>query len=92
MSEQTKQTNEQAETFGDLMRAARLAAGLTQPELGRRIGVSRQRVGAWEGGVNTPTYPTLLMLCEALGLPLAEAVAAQLRAAANCQQDGATGV
>ena len=41
-------------TFGEVIRTARTAAGLTQAELGRRIGVSGVAVGQWENGVTLP--------------------------------------
>lgn len=36
--------------FGKRVREARLGAGLSQPELARRIGKSKQLVSAWENG------------------------------------------
>lgn len=48
--------------------AARLAAGLTQQELGDKIGVNYQQVQRWENGTYRPRTPTLKRIGEALGV------------------------
>jgi transcriptional regulator with XRE-family HTH domain len=42
---------------GDLIRYLRQHRGLTQGELAKRIGVTRQTVNKWERGVTTPADP-----------------------------------
>jgi transcriptional regulator with XRE-family HTH domain len=53
--------------FGQRLRAYRLAAGLSQEGLGRRLGVDVASVSRWEKGVNRPRTP-LHRLAEALGV------------------------
>ena len=45
---------------------------MTQAELGRRVGVSRERVGNWERGVNAPPPEALVALKRVLGVPVDE--------------------
>jgi transcriptional regulator with XRE-family HTH domain len=44
---------------GDLIREARLRAGLTQAELGERIGQPQSVIARWERGAVTPSFETL---------------------------------
>lgn len=44
----------------------RKAAGLTQEQLGERLGVSRQAVSKWESGQTVPDAVTIARLCETL--------------------------
>ncbi len=56
-------------TFGALLRAHRLAAGLTQEELAEKAGLSRRGISDLERGARTHPYrETLKLLIEALGL------------------------
>ena len=52
------------------LREARRAAGLTQEELSRRCGVSRQTIIAVERGVHVPTLTLALQLAEVLDRPI----------------------
>src|SRR4051794_4481225 len=54
----------------DLIREALLRAGITQAELGRRIGRSQSQVARWERGAVTPSFETLLELIRACGFDL----------------------
>lgn len=45
----------------------REAAGLTQRELGERVGVSGPAVAMWETGENRPTLTNLEKLADVLG-------------------------
>lgn len=49
------------------IRAARRAVGLTQAQLGVRVGVRQSAVGQWEGGRTIPTLPMLRRLVGVLG-------------------------
>jgi predicted nucleotidyltransferase/DNA-binding XRE family transcriptional regulator len=53
-----------------LVREARLRAGLSQVELGRRAGVAQSVVSAYESGARQPSVPTLARLVAATGLEL----------------------
>ena len=55
---------------GDLLREARLRAGLTQRELARRGGTSQSAVARWESGAVVPSLERLRELIRACGLEL----------------------
>ena len=63
------------ETFARRLRAERLKAGLSQRELGRRIGLSEDvvssRITRYEKGTSEPDFETARQLADALGVPLA---------------------
>jgi transcriptional regulator with XRE-family HTH domain len=59
----------------DLLRHARLRAGLTQAELGRRIGRPQSQIARWESGRVEPSLETLCRLVRACGLELTYALA-----------------
>ena len=52
------------------VRAQRLASGLTQTELGKRIGVTFQQIQKYENGSNRLTAGKLIILSEILGVPV----------------------
>jgi predicted ATPase/class 3 adenylate cyclase len=55
--------------FGEVLRRARQAAGLTQEELAERAGLSRRGIADLEGGARqTPRKDTVALLADALGL------------------------
>jgi transcriptional regulator with XRE-family HTH domain len=54
----------------DLLREARLRVGLTQAELGRRVGRSQSAIARWERGAATPSLETLRELIRGCGLDL----------------------
>src|SRR5438046_1273530 len=56
----------QAEWFAGRLRELREAAGLTQPQLAARAGLSVRQVSRFETGVQDATWPTILALCQAL--------------------------
>ena len=55
---------------GDLLREARLRAGLTQDELARRVGTARSQISRYERGDVLPSLETLRRLVRACGLDL----------------------
>jgi transcriptional regulator with XRE-family HTH domain len=55
---------------GDLIREARLRAGLTQYDLGERAGRDRAVLARWEQGAVTPNVETLVELVRACGFDL----------------------
>jgi len=54
----------------DLIREARLRAGLTQQELAERSGRERSVIARWEQGAVAPSIETLLELVRACGFDL----------------------
>ncbi|RYF73780.1 MAG: XRE family transcriptional regulator [Cytophagaceae bacterium] len=55
---------------GNLVRETRRAKGLTQEELGERLGVSKATINGYETGRQNLTVVTLKKLAVALGEPL----------------------
>lgn len=60
--------------FGDRLREARVAAGLTQEQLGFALGVTKSSVSAWENGRETPGFKLLSELRRTLQRSLDELV------------------
>jgi transcriptional regulator with XRE-family HTH domain len=63
-----------ARAGGDLILAARRAAGLTQTELARRMGTGQSVIARWERGHRSPTYETILNALGACGFELSAAI------------------
>lgn len=58
-------------TSGNLIREARLRAGLSQVELGERTGKDRAQIARWERDAVSPPFETLRKLLRACGYDLA---------------------
>jgi transcriptional regulator with XRE-family HTH domain len=58
-----------AQTFGENLREARRAAGLSQEELAKRAGIDRPTISVYEHGKREPNMSTLVKLARALGVP-----------------------
>ena len=56
--------------MNERMKSARLAKELSQAELARAVGVSRQTVNMIESGGYNPTLELCIRICHALGLTL----------------------
>jgi predicted ATPase/class 3 adenylate cyclase len=68
-------TSDPLTPFGELLRRARQAAGLTQEELAERAGLSRRGIADLESGARQrPRKDTVALLATALGLSEAERV------------------
>lgn len=61
--------------FGAALRRLRLAAGMSQEQLGLEAGVQRNFISLIETGQNQPTLSTIAKLARALGLKASELVA-----------------
>lgn len=61
--------------FGQVLRKHRLAAGLSQEQLGLESGVQRNFISLIETGQNQPTITTLFKLAQALGIKASKIVA-----------------
>lgn len=55
-------------TTGQRIRSARKQAGLTQKELGKKLGLSFQSVAQWENDLRNPKKETLERIADALGV------------------------
>ena len=69
------------ELAGAAVRDLRIRAGLSALELSRRSGVARGTLAQLESGTGNPTVETLYALADALGVPLADLLAAEPPAA-----------
>lgn len=59
-------------TLGQRISGYRKALGISQEELGARLGVSRQAVSKWETGAAAPDMENLLALAKEFGVSVAE--------------------
>lgn len=69
--------------FGDRLKNLRLEKGLTQTELGKRVGLSRRMIVHYEKHATRPPADKVLSLANALGLPFNELVKVNGRTAAS---------
>lgn len=60
--------------IGARLRAAREAANLTQLQVGERIGRDNRTIHRWEYAYRIPDLSDLLLLADALDVPLADLV------------------
>lgn len=60
--------------FVDRLREARVAAGMTQEQLGFALGITKSSVSAWENGRETPSFRLLPELRRHLGRSLDELI------------------
>jgi transcriptional regulator with XRE-family HTH domain len=65
-------------TSGDLIREARLKAGLTQTQLAERLGRDRAQVARWETGGQEPSFENLRAVVDACGFELRVEIAERL--------------
>lgn len=49
--------------------AARVNAGLTQEEVAKKLGISKQTIVNWEKGKNVPGIPQMEMMSHIYGIP-----------------------
>ena len=59
-------------TIGQRIKAARKNAGLTQKELGQRLGVAYQTLAQWENDLRKPKYETIQRIIDALDISFSE--------------------
>ncbi len=58
-------------TIGNNIRAHRRRKGMTQKELGEKLGgISQQQIGQWENGTANPKLETQIKIADALGVPV----------------------
>ncbi|MCP3817847.1 helix-turn-helix domain-containing protein [Streptomyces sp. A3M-1-3] len=60
--------------IGDQIRAARLHANLTQQTVAERTGMDRDTYGRIERGHSTPLLDSLILIADAIGVPLSQLV------------------
>jgi transcriptional regulator with XRE-family HTH domain len=62
-------------TAAQIIREARLKAGLTQSQLAERLGRERAQVARWETGGQEPSFENLAAVVEACGFALTVEIA-----------------
>lgn len=62
------------QVIGERIRAARRAARLSQMRLGELAGVDHRTIHRIEYGTSDPSLSTLLLIADAIGVPLADLV------------------
>ena len=60
------------EVFGQELRKARNAAGISQEKLALQVGLDRTYISMLERGLRQPTLTTIFLLCPALNLSSVE--------------------
>ena len=75
------------QAFGQVLRARRTAAGISQQELANRIEGVRSYVQFLEYGRQTPTATTIILIAEALGTDPAEMLQDSVRLMANLEEE-----
>ena len=61
--------------LGEALRKARIAAGISQEELGFEAEVDRTYVSQLENGHKSPTVDVLFRICPVLGMSVSELIA-----------------
>lgn len=61
-------------TTGQLIKAARKNAGMTQTELAKKLNIPFQSVSQWERDLRNPKYDTLKRIAAALNIPIHELI------------------
>ncbi|MBD5115731.1 MAG: helix-turn-helix transcriptional regulator [Ruminococcaceae bacterium] len=54
--------------FGEILKSLRKQSGLTQSELGRRVGLSKAVVSKYETGIGYPNFETLIRIAKYFGV------------------------
>ncbi len=67
--------SELALRLGEILKAARERAGISQEELGMRAGLHRTAVGQLERGERTPRADSVIRLAGSLGIPAGDLLA-----------------
>lgn len=60
--------------IGERIRQHRRGAGLSQVQLGERIGRDHKTIHRWESAITDPSLTDLLLVADAVGIPLDELV------------------
>lgn len=61
-------------TTGQLIKAARKKAGMTQAQLAEKLGISYVGVSQWENDLRNPKLDTLQRIAAALGVPVQDLI------------------
>lgn len=78
--------------IGSFIAALRKEKGFTQEQLGEKLNVSQRTVSRWETGRNMPDLSLLSVLCEVLGISLAELMKGERIAEQTITKEDASGI
>ncbi len=67
---ETGMTNASGISYAEIIRRRRREKGMNQEELGARVHIGKNAVGAWESGRSRPDLSSVPVICEALGISL----------------------
>ncbi len=56
------------EKIGEIIKIGRVRKGLSQEELGKKLGISKNSISAWETGAKSPSCPMLFKVADILDL------------------------
>lgn len=70
MNDETDWFGPDAATFGDRLAGAREAAGMTQSQLSRRLGVKKATIVSWENDLSEPRANKLSMMAGMLNVSI----------------------
>ena len=59
-------------SYAEIIRSKRMENGMNQEQLGARVHVGKNAVGAWESGRSRPDLNSVPVICETLGITLEE--------------------
>jgi transcriptional regulator with XRE-family HTH domain len=68
----TSMLNAAGKSFAEIIRSKRMECGMNQEQLGARVHVGKNAVGAWESGRSRPDLNSVPIICETLGVTLEE--------------------
>lgn len=74
---------------GKLIQSARKKVGMTQEELGKKLGVSGSMIGQWENDLRNPKAETLQKISNVLNVPLYELMGYSLKHDTEANRAGA---
>lgn len=57
-------------SIGENIKKVRVDAGLTQKQLGERLGITSQSIAQWETGRREPKYQSMVKIADALNVPV----------------------
>lgn len=63
-----KDNSIKVKTFGEKLKEERLKKGISQKELGERMGVSQAMIAQYENGKRTPKQDTIMKICKSLDM------------------------
>ena len=75
-------------SYAEIIRSRRRMKGLSQEDLGSRVSVRKNAVGAWESGRSRPDLSSIPVICETLGISLEEFFGVPVMREADAPEEG----